>query len=113
MRFTPNHPRVTNRDAGACRTLEATSFALENVVRPVDDVGQEREELRRAFEFLATVSQELRAPLSSILAWGEVLRITDLDADDRARAAEEILRNARAQSRLFDELQRMFRESTA
>jgi PAS domain S-box-containing protein len=54
-------------------------------------------------EFLATVSHELRTPLSAILGWTVMLRRRQLGAEtDRALAIVE--RNARAQTRLINDV---------
>jgi len=55
-------------------------------------------------EFLAILSHELRTPLTSILGWSNLL--TDGNLDERAsqRALETIIRNARAQRQLIDDL---------
>lgn len=55
-------------------------------------------------EFLATVSHELRTPLTSILGWSEMLVSGKLNQQDSKRAAETILRNARAQREIIDDL---------
>ncbi|MBK5255681.1 MAG: PAS domain-containing sensor histidine kinase, partial [Vicinamibacteria bacterium] len=55
-------------------------------------------------EFLATLSHELRSPLSAILAWSHVLGQPGLDPLIATRAVEAIDRNARAQSRLVADL---------
>lgn len=55
-------------------------------------------------EFLATLSHELRSPLSAILAWAHVLRQAGLDPIIAARAVDAIDRNARAQSLLVADL---------
>ncbi len=55
-------------------------------------------------EFLATVSHELRNPLAPILAWTQLLRGGTLDREKSLRALEAIERNARAQTRLIDDL---------
>ncbi len=55
-------------------------------------------------EFLATVSHELRTPLNAVLGWASMLQGGALDAPARARAAETIERNARAQARLIEDL---------
>ena len=55
-------------------------------------------------EFLATVSHELRTPLSSILGWAQLLASGKLDAEASKRAIESVLRNARAQRELIDDL---------
>jgi len=55
-------------------------------------------------EFLATVSHELRTPLTAILGWSEMLVGGKLDEQDSKRAVETILRNARAQREIIDDL---------
>lgn len=55
-------------------------------------------------EFLATVSHEIRTPLAAISGWIHMLRSGVLDAEDAEKAMETIDRNARAQSRLIDDL---------
>ncbi|MCM3870473.1 MAG: ATP-binding protein [Pyrinomonadaceae bacterium] len=55
-------------------------------------------------EFLAVVSHELRTPLTSILGWSDLLTTGDLDDTESKRALEIIVRNARAQRQLIDDL---------
>jgi PAS domain S-box-containing protein len=55
-------------------------------------------------EFLATLSHELRTPLTSILGWAELLTTDSLNAVASKRALEIIVRNARAQRELIDDL---------
>ena len=55
-------------------------------------------------EFLATVSHELRTPLNAILGWAELLRQGNLEATRTTRALETIVRNARAQNRLIEDI---------
>ena len=56
-------------------------------------------------EFLATVSHELRNPLNAIVGWGQVLQSGgELEAEVRQRALESIVRSARTQARLVDDL---------
>lgn len=55
-------------------------------------------------EFLATLSHELRTPLTAILGWAQILSLGDYTPADLAEGLETIARNARAQTRLIDDL---------
>lgn len=54
--------------------------------------------------FLGIVSHDLRNPLAGILHWAELLRTGRLDEAQSLRAAEMILRNARTQAKMVDDL---------
>src|SRR5204863_5763743 len=55
-------------------------------------------------EFLAICSHELRAPLSAIQGWAEMLTRGGLDEETSQRALETILRNVRAQTQIIADL---------
>ena len=55
-------------------------------------------------EFLATLSHELRTPLTAIVGWATMLRDRDLDAATAEIALDTILRSAKTQSELVDDL---------
>ncbi len=55
-------------------------------------------------EFMTTLSHELRTPLTSILGWSNMLIDGNLDEAASKHALEIIVRNARAQKRLIDDL---------
>jgi PAS domain S-box-containing protein len=55
-------------------------------------------------EFLATLSHELRTPLNAIMGWAHVLRDGDTGPIERARAVDTILRNAKLQAGLIEDL---------
>lgn len=60
-------------------------------------------------QFLASVSHELRTPLQSILGWVHLLREDGISPSDRREGLAVIERNARAQSRLIEDLLDMSR----
>lgn len=60
-------------------------------------------------EFLATVSHEMRTPLTAMLGWVQLLRNGSLASDTVPQALETIERNARAQAKLIDDLLDMSR----
>jgi PAS domain S-box-containing protein len=60
-------------------------------------------------EFLATLSHELRTPLNAILGWAQILRGGGATPDDVAEGVEIIERNARAQTRIIEDLLDMSR----
>jgi PAS domain S-box-containing protein len=76
------------------------SAAIENahLFRQIEDLGRLKD------EFLATLSHELRTPLSAILGWARMLANGQLDADRSRQAVDAIVRNARAQSQLVDDV---------
>jgi signal transduction histidine kinase len=55
-------------------------------------------------DFLATLSHELRTPMTAILGWSRLLMTPDLDDDTRATAVDSIHKSARAQAQLIDDL---------
>ncbi len=76
------------------RLLAATQQALADAA----EAGRQRD------EFLATMSHELRNPLNAIVGWAHVLQGASLEESERQRAVDSVLRSARAQARLVDDL---------
>lgn len=72
-----------------------------------------REDLQRASflkdDFLASVSHELRTPLNAILGWAQVIAAGKVSDEDVKRGVETIVRNARAQAQLIEDLMDMSR----
>jgi PAS domain S-box-containing protein len=66
---------------------------------------KEAESLNRAKDdFLATISHELRTPITSILGWAEMLTMTSLDDAARADGVNTILSSAQTQAKLIDDI---------
>jgi PAS domain S-box-containing protein len=63
-----------------------------------------READRRKNEFLATLSHELRTPMTSILGWSRILEMGENDADTVQAASASIFRSAVVQAQLIDDL---------
>ena len=87
------------------RTVQGPTYRV--IVRDIS----ERHRLQREAEakkdgFLATVSHELRTPLTSVLGYGELLEdLETADLSDHARSLlDVVLRNARRELRLVDDL---------
>lgn len=55
-------------------------------------------------DFLATISHELRSPLTAMLGWANILLTRKLDEETRTKGIETIHRNAQAQHQLISDL---------
>ncbi len=109
-----NARRVWRDGRGAEKILVAMEDRTE--VKKVEKerallVARERQVARQAEaasrlkdEFLATVSHELRGPLSAMAGWVHVLASDKVDAATAARGLAAIQRNVQAQARLVEDL---------
>lgn len=86
------------RSDGKTRSL-ASQLADERALRV-----RAEEANRIKDEFLGTLSHELRTPLNAITGWAHLLQAGTLAAEERTRAIETILRNAKQQARLIEDL---------
>jgi signal transduction histidine kinase len=90
------------------RLYEEARRSADERARLLDAERTARAELERVSlvkdEFLATLSHELRTPLNAVLGWsGILLARAEKDSESR-RGLETIVRNARAQTQLIEDL---------
>ena len=91
-----------SRDISMQKQIE---IVRQEMLAKEQEARAEAEAASRAKDaFLATLSHELRSPLSPILAWARLLRQGMLDAEKTERALETIERSARSQAQLIDDL---------
>jgi PAS domain S-box-containing protein len=89
-------------DVTARKRAEAEREAL---LKREHDARRDAEEAARLKdEFLATLSHELRNPMSAILGWLHLLRTGRLNAEQKDKALETIQRNADLQTQLINDL---------
>jgi signal transduction histidine kinase/CheY-like chemotaxis protein len=99
--FTEMIRRV--HDANA-RLVESNEMLLRQQSERELLLAREREANRLKDEFLASVSHELRTPLNAIVGWVHVLATTPANEQITARAVASIARNAKAQTRVIEDL---------
>jgi len=97
------------RDAGNDIILWISSNTdIEDQKQTEDDLSalyKEASSLNRAKdEFLATLSHELRTPMTSILGWTALLSMTTLDESTRSEGIATIHRSAQVQAQLIDDI---------
>lgn len=107
--------RAVNAPAGGVLRWIGTMFdvndtvlAAERTERRLAQERSAREEAERLSrmrdEFMATVSHELRSPLSAITGWSDILARKANADETLAKAAQVIRRNAMLQAQLIDDL---------
>ncbi len=90
------------------RLYEQATRAAAERARLLEAERRARVEIERVSlikdEFLATLSHELRTPLNAVLGWSEILLSRTSETSDMRRGLETIVRNARAQAQLIEDL---------
>lgn len=89
----------------AQREAEEERARADELRREAESAQRDAEEATRLKDqFLATLSHQMRTPLTSILGWVRLLRLGKASADPSGRALESIERNAQVQSQLVADL---------
>lgn len=99
-------PFTADDESIAVQLAQMASIAIENTL-----FSEEREANRIKDEFLSTLSHELRTPLNAILGWTQLLQM-EKPHDELAHGLDVIERNARAQTKLIEDLLDVSRIST-
>jgi signal transduction histidine kinase/PAS domain-containing protein len=98
--------RTTNGPFGSTdiATLQDIARQASAALHNIWSYHSASEASRLKDEFLATLSHELRTPMTSILGWAQILRLDDTPPDVIRDGLESIERSARAQAQLIDDL---------
>jgi len=99
--------RQTDQKNEVERALARTQREEADRLRAANDRLEKA--LRLEQEFLMTVSHELRTPLTAIRGWARMLATGAVQGEQQAAAIQSIERNARAQTRLVEDLLDMAR----
>jgi signal transduction histidine kinase/ActR/RegA family two-component response regulator len=97
--------RLEREREGLLARERAARQAAEKAREEADSARRAAEAANRAKdEFLATVSHELRTPLNAILGWATMLASHEMSPGEVEQGHQTILRNAKAQAQLVNDL---------
>lgn len=106
--FSESKRHYAERDLGVAGDLaNRAAIAIDNArLYELSQTERSRVEaaMRAKDELVAIISHELRTPLNAILGWLALMRGKTLDAEKREHAFDVIERNAKAQSRVVEDL---------
>jgi signal transduction histidine kinase/CheY-like chemotaxis protein len=113
----PSPARLASANSELARMRDDLELRVDERTRELADATERERAARTEAEsanrvkddFLATLSHELRSPLSAIVGWTGLLARDDLDPEERRRGMEVIARNARVQTQLIEDLLDMSR----
>ena len=101
----PVEPAVLIASVGALLRTRAIERELEQLLDRERGAREEAERANRAKDdFLATLSHELRSPLTAIVGWAEVARMQAETNPEILHSVQVIARNAKLQSQLISDL---------
>jgi PAS domain S-box-containing protein len=86
---------------GTCTDIHSLKIAQDSLRAARDEL---RQESRQKDEFLGMVSHELRTPLNAVFGWARLMQENVLTEEERLDAANSIMRNAKAQGRLIEDV---------
>jgi len=86
---------------GTCTDIHSIKTAQDALRAARDEL---RQESQQKDEFLGMVSHELRTPLNAVFGWTRLMQENVLSDEERAEAADSIMRNAQAQGRLIEDV---------
>lgn len=101
----PVEPAVLVATVGSLLRNRAIEIELEQLLVRERNARDDAERANRAKDdFLATLSHELRSPLTAIVGWTQVAKLKAADRPDVVAALDVIDRNARLQAQLISDL---------
>ena len=100
-------------DIAAEREIAALNEQLRTTIESLRRAKLTADAASRAKDdFLATLSHELRTPMTSIIGWAQMLKMFGANPESSIEAADAILMSAQAQSQLVEDLLDLSRITT-